>query len=65
MIKEWLLARILKNKIVFFEEDNEYKLINDIEFDGDVIVCRYYNFVELEEWLIKDYLVLLKDIENI
>ena len=49
MIKEWLLARILKNKIVFFEEDNEYKLINDIEFDGDVIVCRYYNFVELEE----------------
>ena len=41
MIKEWLLSKILKNKIVFFEQDNEYKLINDIEFDG---VCYGKNF---------------------
>lgn len=48
MIKEWLLARILKNKAVFFEQDNEYKLINNIEFDGNVIVCRYYEFKEIK-----------------
>lgn len=42
MIKEWLLARILKNKIVFFERDNGYRLITDISFDEslDVIICK-------------------------
>ena len=49
MIKEGLLSKILKNKIVFFEQDNEYKLINDIEFDGDVVVCSYYERKELKE----------------
>ena len=49
MIKEWLLARILKNKIVFFEQDNGYHLINDIYFDGDVMVCSYYERKELKE----------------
>ena len=49
MIKEWLLARILKNKIVFFEEDNEYKLINDIYFDDGVVICKKTDFVEWKE----------------
>ena len=44
MIREYLLSKILNGKIVFFEQDNEYKLINDIEFDGDVVICRYYEF---------------------
>ena len=51
MIKEWLLARILNGKIVFFEEDNEYKLINDIYFDNgqDVVICRKTDLNELQE----------------
>lgn len=42
MIKKWLLARLLKNKIVFFELDNGYCLITDISFDEytDVIICK-------------------------
>lgn len=42
MIKKWLLARLLKNKIVFFERDNGYRLITDISFDEytDVIICK-------------------------
>ena len=53
MIKEWLLARILRNKIVFFEEDNEYKLINDIYFDDeqDVVICKK---TDLFKWEIKE-----------
>lgn len=49
MIKEWLLAKILRNKIVFFEQDNQYILINDIYFDGDVVICKKTDFVELQE----------------
>ena len=49
MIKEWLLARILRNKIIFFEEDNEYKLINDIYFEGEILICKKTDFVELKE----------------
>ena len=49
MIKEWLLARILKNKIVFFEEDNEYKLINDIYFDDGVVICKNTDLKEVYE----------------
>lgn len=49
VIKEWLLAQILRKKIVFFEEDNEYKLINDIYFDEGVVICKKTDFVELKE----------------
>ncbi len=49
MIKEWLLTKILKNKIVFFEQDNEYHLINDIYFDGDIVICSYYERKRLEQ----------------
>ena len=41
MIKEWLLARILKGKIVLFEKDNEFQVINDIYFDDGVMICSY------------------------
>lgn len=43
MIKEWLLARILKNKVVFFENDGKYHLINDIYFDEGTVICSYYD----------------------
>lgn len=49
MIKEWLLARILKGKMVFFEEDNEYKLINDIYFDDGVMICKKTDLKEFSE----------------
>ena len=49
MIKEWILSKILKNKIVFFEKDNQYYVINDIYFDGDVVICKKTDFVELKE----------------
>lgn len=49
MIKEWLLARILKNKVVFFENDGKYHLINDIYFDGDTVVCSYYDRKSLDD----------------
>ena len=43
MIKEWLLARILKNKIVFFENSKgEYTVINDIYFDDGMVICSYH-----------------------
>lgn len=55
MIREWLLAQILRNKIVFFEEDNEYKLINDIYFDNeqDVVICKK---TDLFKWINRDYM---------
>ena len=43
MIKELLLSKILKNRIVFFENDGEYHLINDIFFDEGVMICKYVN----------------------
>ena len=49
MIKEWLLARILRNKIVLFEKENQYFLINDIYFDDGVVICKKTDFVELKE----------------
>lgn len=54
MIKEWLLARILKGKTVFFEENNEYKLINDIYFDNeqDIVICKK---TDLFKWTNRDY----------
>lgn len=50
MIKEWLLARILKNRVVFFENDGEYHLINDIYFDGDIVICNYYDRKSIKEF---------------
>lgn len=41
MIKEWLLSKILGNKTVFFKQDDEYLLINDIYFDDDVVIMTY------------------------
>lgn len=42
VIKEWLLARILKNKVVLFENENgEYEIINDIYFDDGVMICKF------------------------
>lgn len=60
MIKEWLLARILKGKTVFFEEDNEYKLINDIYFDNeqDVVICKK---TDLFKWVNRDYIPKLME----
>ena len=49
MIREWLLARILKGKMVFFEEDKEYKLINDIYFDDGVMICKKTDLKEFSE----------------
>ena len=49
MIKEWLLARILKGKTVFFEENKEYKLINDIYFDEGIVICKKTDLKELQE----------------
>ena len=49
MIKEWLLARILKNRVVFFENDGEYHLINDIYFDEDAVICSYYNRKSIDD----------------
>lgn len=49
VIKEWLLARILKNKIVLFENENQYFVINDIYFDDGVVICKKTDFVELKE----------------
>lgn len=56
MIREWLLAQILRNKIMFFEEDNEYKLINDICFDGDTVICKK---TDLFKWTNRDYVLEL------
>ena len=42
MIKEWLLAQILKNKVVLFENSKgEYEPINDIYFDDGVMICKF------------------------
>ena len=49
MIKEWLLAKILKNKVVFFENDGKYHLINDITIEDNVVVCSYYERREVKE----------------
>ena len=44
MIKEWLLRQILRNKIVLFEYEQEYTLINDIYFDDGVMICKNTNW---------------------
>lgn len=50
MIKEWLLARILRNRVVLFENENgEYETINDIYFDDNVVICKKTDLKELKE----------------
>ena len=49
VIKEWLLAKILRNRVVLFEKDNQYFVINDIYFDDGVVICKKTDFVELKE----------------
>ena len=49
VFKEWLLAQILRNRVVLFEHENQYFVINDIYFDDGVVVCKKTDFVELKE----------------
>ena len=46
MIKEWLLGQILRNKIVLFEHEQEYIVINDIYFGDGVVVCKHTDWKE-------------------
>ena len=46
MIKEWLLRQILRNRIVLFEHEQEYTVINDIYFDDGVMICKNTNLNE-------------------
>lgn len=49
MIKEWLLAKILRNRVVLFEKDNQFFVINDIYFDDGVVIMKKTDFTELRE----------------
>jgi len=49
MIREWLLAQILRNHIVLFEHEDQFFVINDIYFDEGVVVCKNTNLKELKE----------------
>lgn len=44
MIKEWLLRQILRNRIVLFEYEQEYIVINDIYFDDGIVICKNTNW---------------------
>nr|WP_295000246.1 hypothetical protein [uncultured Methanobrevibacter sp.] len=48
MIKEWLIRQILRNRIVLFEHEQEYTVINDIYFDDGVIICKNTNWERME-----------------
>lgn len=41
MIREWLLARLLKGRIVLFDNGKAIHRINDIYFDDGVVMCKY------------------------
>ena len=49
MIREWLLAKILRNRVVLFEKDNQYFVINDIYFDDGVMICKKTDLKEFSE----------------
>lgn len=49
MIKEWLLRQILRNRMVLFDNNNEFIVINDIYFDDGVMICKNMDLKELEE----------------
>lgn len=55
MIKEWLLTKILRNRIVLFENENQYFIINDIYFDEGVVICKKTDWRN-KEWL-KNYVI--------
>ena len=48
MIKEWLLKQILRNRIVLFDNNNEFIVINDIYFDDGVMICKNTNWEMME-----------------
>lgn len=48
MIKEWLLKQILRNRIVLFEHEQEYTVINDIYFDDGVMICKKTDMEDFE-----------------
>lgn len=41
MIREWLLAKILKGRIVLFDDGKTIHRINDIYFDDGVVICKF------------------------
>jgi len=49
MIKEWLLRQILRNRIVLFDNNNEFVVINDIYFDDGVMICKNTDLKEVYE----------------
>lgn len=50
MIKEWLLKQILRNRMVLFDNSNEFIVINDIYFDDGVMICKKTDLKELKEY---------------
>ena len=48
MIKEWLLKQILRNRMVLFDNNNEFIIINDIYFDDGVLICKNTNWEMME-----------------
>ena len=49
MIKEWLLKQILRNRMVLFDNNNEFIVINDIYFDDGVMICKKTDLKEFRE----------------
>ena len=41
MIREWLLAKLLKNRIVLFDDGKSIYRINDLYFDDGAVMCKY------------------------
>lgn len=42
MIREYLLSKILGHRVMFFkDEKGDFKLINEIEFSDDVLICYF------------------------
>lgn len=42
MIKEWLLSKILGNRVIFFKDENgNFELINEIDFSDDILICYF------------------------
>ena len=50
MIKEWLLKQILRNRMVLFDNNNEFIVINDIYFDDGVMICKKTDLKEFSEY---------------
>ena len=50
MIKEWLLKQILRNRMVLFDNNNEFIVINDIYFDDGVMISKKTDLTELKEY---------------